>query len=40
VPCEAYPSLTPELIQEALAFYNAHQAEIDQLNRENEADLD
>jgi uncharacterized protein (DUF433 family) len=37
---ESYPSLTPDLIQEALDFYDGHQAEIDQLIRENEADLD
>jgi hypothetical protein len=38
--CTAYPSLTPALIAEALAFYDEHRAEIDRLIAENEADLD
>jgi uncharacterized protein (DUF433 family) len=36
----AYPSLTAALIEEALAFYDAHQGEIERLIHENEADFD
>jgi uncharacterized protein (DUF433 family) len=38
--CAAYPSLTPALIAEALAYYAAHQAEIDRYIVQNDTDLD
>jgi uncharacterized protein (DUF433 family) len=38
--CRAYPSLTPDLITEALDFYDEHRTEIERLIAENEADLD
>lgn len=34
---EWYPSLTPELVEEALAFYEAHRTEIDRDIAENDA---
>ena len=36
----AYPALSVALIEEALAFYDAHRAEINRVIRENEAALD
>jgi uncharacterized protein (DUF433 family) len=37
---EAYPMVSPEAAQAALAFYEEHQEEIDRYIAENEADLD
>ena len=34
---EGYSSLTPELVEEALAFYEAHREEIDRDIEENDA---
>ena len=36
--CRAYPMLDPAHVEEALAFYNAHRAEIDRYIAENEDD--
>ena len=35
--CEAFPSASPEQIQEALEFYREHREEIDRYIEENEA---
>ncbi len=37
---EAYPSLSPAAIRAALAYYEAHRAEIDRYIAANEAELD
>ena len=37
---EAYPHLTPQAIEAALAYYADHRAEIDGYIRANDADLD
>jgi uncharacterized protein (DUF433 family) len=38
--CRAYPMLSPADVEEALAFYDAHQDEIDRYIAENEDDPD
>ena len=38
--CEAYPTLTPEAIRAALAFYEANRAEIDRYIAENDVEFD
>ena len=38
--CQAFPRLTPALVREALAYYDAHSEEIERYIAENEADLD
>lgn len=37
---EAYPSVSPQAVQAALAYYENHRAEIDRYIAENEADFD